>query len=82
MNNIFNYSKDNLGSIFEKNGKKKFLATQVFEWLYLKKEYDFNNYTNVNKDNREFLSNNFEVAFIKIEKVEEDTDAKKFLFRL
>ena len=64
------------------NGKKAFLATHIYEWLYDKKEYNPNNFANIKIENREFLINNFDFSFIKIEKVEEDIDAKKFLFRL
>ena len=82
MNNIFNYPKQELINILEKHGKKAFLATQIYEWLYDKKEYNPSNFANIKKENREFLINNFDFSFIKIEKVEEDIDAKKFLFRL
>ena len=82
MKNIFNYTKEELIKEFEAAGYKKFMATQVFEWIYDKKEYDFDKFTNINLQNREYLKNNYSIDFIKIEKVEEDTDVKKFLFRL
>ena len=82
MNNIFNYPKEELVNVLEKNGKKAFLATQIYEWLYDKKEYNPNNFANIKIENREFLINYFDFSFIRIEKVEEDIDAKKFLFRL
>ncbi len=82
MNNFFNYSKDDLTKLFTEAGKNKFLATQIYEWVYQKKVYDIDCFSNVKKENREYLKNNFSFDFIKIEKVEEDTDVKKFLFRL
>ena len=82
MENIFNYSKEKLESFLVNKGYKKFLASQIFDWLYLKKEYDFTKYTNIKKETILFLQENFKTDFIKILKVEEDTDVKKFLFLL
>ena len=82
MKNIFSYTKEKLESEFVKNGYKKFMASQVFDWLYQKNVYDINLFSNININNREFLKNNYSFEFIKIEKVEEDEDVKKFLFRL
>ena len=82
MNNIFNYPKQELINILEKHGKKAFLATQIYEWLFAKKEYNPSHFSNIKIENRDFLKENFNFSFIKIEKVEEDNDAKKFLFRL
>ena len=82
MENIFNYSKEKLETFLVDKGYKKFLASQIFDWLYLKKEYDFTKYTNIKKETVFFLQENFTTNFIKILKVEEDTDVKKFLFAL
>ena len=82
MENIFNFTKDKLVQKFESDGKKKFMASQVFDWLYDKKVYDVNKFLNIKKENIEYLKNNFSFSFIKILKVEEDTDVKKFLFSL
>ena len=82
MNRIFNYTKEELIDFFAEEGKKAFLATQVYEWLYLKNKYNPLEFSNIKKENRDFLNNSFSFAFIEIEKIEEDTDAKKFLFRL
>ena len=82
MTNIFNITREELESILVNNGMKKFMAMQVYEWIYQKKVYDFDLFSNIKKENRDYLKDNFSFDFIKIEKVEEDTDAKKFLFRL
>ena len=82
MENIFNFTKDKLVQKFESDGKKKFMASQVFDWLYDKTVYDVNKFLNIKKENIEYLKNNFYFSFIKILKVEEDTDVKKFLFSL
>ena len=82
MENIFSFTKNDLIKKFESDGKKKFMASQVFDWLYDKKVYNFDEFTNIKKENIEYLKDNFTTNFIKIIKVEEDTDVKKFLFAL
>ena len=38
--NIFDLTKEELEEYFLKIGEKKFKATQVYEWLYEKREYN------------------------------------------
>ncbi len=82
MENIFNYTKVELENYLVNKGYKKFLASQIFDWLYDKKEYNFDNFSNIKKETIEFLKDNFTTDFIEMAKVEEDTDVKKFLFTL
>lgn len=67
---------------FESIGEKKFKATQVFEWLYIHKEYNVDNFTNINKNVREKLKNDFNNDFIIIKRKEEGEGVKKYLFEL
>ena len=82
MKNIFGITRLQLESELVNLGYKKFMASQVLDWIYKKRNYDVNNYSNIKNENRTFLNNNYSFDLIKIEKVEEDTDVKKFLFRL
>lgn len=82
MESIFNFTKEELESIIVKLGCKKFLVSQIFDWIYQKKIYDPLMFTNIKKENQELLKNSFDFSMLKIEKVEEDVDTKKFLFRL
>ena len=82
MRNIFNYTRSMLEDYFLSIDEKKFKAIQVFEWLYQKKEWNFDNFSNVKKEVIEQLKKNFSNDFIKIEKVLTGKDVKKFLFRL
>lgn len=82
MNNIFSFNKNDLENFLVDKGFKKFLASQVIDWLYQKKIYNPEEFSNININNRHFLKENFSFEFIKIEKVEEDELVKKFLFRL
>ena len=47
--NIYDYTLEELESFLIENGFKKFNATQIIEWMYDKKEYDFNNMSNLSK---------------------------------
>ncbi|MDD5865160.1 MAG: 23S rRNA (adenine(2503)-C(2))-methyltransferase RlmN [bacterium] len=82
MTNIFGITKEDLELILVNDGKKKFMATQIFEWIYNKHEYNVDNFSNINNDNKKYLKEKFDFDFITLEKVEEDIDVKKFLFRL
>ena len=54
MENIFNYTKVELENYLVNKGYKKFLASQIFDWLYDKKEYNFDNFSNIKKETIEF----------------------------
>lgn len=62
--------------------EKPYKAAQVFEWLYTHKEFTIANFSNIKKDVLSKMSSYFVTDFIKIEKVLEGSDVKKFLFRL
>lgn len=82
MKNIFGLTREDLEEYFLSIGEKKFKATQVFEWLYIQKKWNINEFSNIKKDIQNKLSEDFNTDFIKIEVVEEGPLVKKFLFRL
>lgn len=82
MKNFFDFTIDGLENYLIENNFKKFMASQIFDWVYKKEEYNPNNFLNIKKENRDFIINNLSFDFIKIEKVEEDELVKKYLFRL
>ena len=82
MKNIFGYTREMLENYFINMGEKKYKATQVFEWLYRHNEYDISKFSNIKKDNIDKMLDDFTTDFIKIEKVLEGVDVKKFLFRM
>lgn len=77
-----NYTKKELELELEKMGEKKFKATQIFEWIYKHKIYDFDSMNNISKQTKQFLKDNFEFKWISLNTVEEDNLTKKFLFDL
>ena len=82
MENIFGYTKEMLENYFLGIGEKKFKATQVFEWLYIHKEKNILNFSNIKKEIQNRLLQDFNTDFIKIEMILEGDNVKKYLFRL
>lgn len=82
MKNLFDYKIEDLEKYFLELGEKKFKATQIFEWVYLHKNYNINEYSNLKKELREILLREFNLDFIKIKSKEEDIGVKKYLFEL
>lgn len=82
MKNIMSMTREALEEYFLSINEKKFKALQVFEWLYDKKVYDIDEFSNIKKEVRNKISETFDFSFIKIVKKETDCDASKFLFEL
>lgn len=80
--NIFGITKEKLEDYFIEIGEKKFKATQVFEWIYQKKCFEIDGFSNIKLDIREKLKQDFKTDFIKLELALEGKDVWKFLFRL
>ena len=77
-----NYTPEMLEEYLTSKGEKKFKQVQIYEWLYQKQEYDFDNFSNVGKTLINSLKEDFNIEFIKMEQVLEGPLVKKFLFRL
>ena len=71
-----------LENYFLSIGEKKFKAIQVFEWLYIHREKEIDNFTNLKKELRDNLKNNFKMNFIEIKKLEIGENVRKYLFEL
>ena len=82
MNNIYNYTLEELEDYFISINDKKFRATQIYEYLYKKRNDNIDTYSNIPKNIKEDLKNNFIFKKIKIIKKQEDKDVKKYLFEL
>ena len=66
MNSIFNLTLEMLENDLVENGFKKFNASQIYDWIYKKNEYNFDNFSNISKDLRNFLKNNYSISFPKV----------------
>ncbi len=82
MQSIFSITRKKLEEYFINIGDKKFRATQIYEWIYRKGVRDFEDMTNISKENIEKLKEDFCFNDIKIVKKQEDDLVKKYLFEL
>lgn len=82
MKSIFNFTFEKLVNFLELNNFKKYNATQIFEWIYKKKIYDINKMSNLGKELKEFLKENFSFDMLEIIKKEESNDTNKYLLKL
>lgn len=80
--NIYNFTLEELENYLIENGFKKFNATQLIEWIYEKKVYDFNKMTNLSKKLIEFLNENIIIEKLKVVKTERSQLANKYLIEL
>ena len=80
--NIYNFTGEELEKFLVENGFKKYNATQIIEWVYEKKEFDFNKMSNLSKKLISFCNEKFIIETPKIIKVEKSTLANKYLLNL
>ena len=66
------------------NNDKKYYATELFSWLYDKNKRitSFDETTNLKKETRDKLKNDFTISNIEVVTVEKAKDVRKYLFKL
>lgn len=80
---IFSLEFKTLESWLKDNNEPKFRAGQIFDWLYKKRVTSYAEMTNLSKDLRDKLANNFILTTLKtIAKQESKDGTIKFLFEL
>lgn len=80
---IKNFTREELVEWFEQNGEKSFRAGQIFKWLYLRQANTFDEMTDIGKELRETLKENFSISRLELERSERSKDGtEKLLFRL
>lgn len=76
-------SVEEIGGKLKEIGEKPFKAKQIHEWLWKKSASDFEQMTNLSKNTREYLNENFEINNIKIEDYQVSKDRTvKYSFAL
>ena len=67
-------TKEQLREFFVDNGDKAFRGNQVYEWLWQKAAYSFEDMTNVSKEIRQMLEANFVINHIKVDQMQRSSD--------
>ena len=67
-------SKDELRDFFTAKGDKAFRGNQVYEWLWNKGAHTFDDMTNVSKDTRKMLDDNFVINHIEVDHMQKSAD--------
>ncbi len=71
---IRNLSEDELCEFFVKKGFDSYRGKQVYEWIWKKSSYTFDNMTNISKDLRLMLDENFVINHIEVDKIQKSSD--------
>ncbi|MBQ9036534.1 MAG: 23S rRNA (adenine(2503)-C(2))-methyltransferase RlmN [Erysipelotrichaceae bacterium] len=83
MTSIYDFSFDQLTDLMISNGFKKFNATQVFQWLYRQKVSSFDEMTNLSKNLRAWLNENYSCEGLTMLQKQVSRDGtRKYLFQL
>ena len=67
-------TKDQLRDFFESRGDKAFRGNQVYEWLWNKAAHSFDDMTNISKETRQVLEENFVINHIKVDQMQRSND--------
>lgn len=67
-------SKEELRLFFVDKGDKAFRGNQVYEWLWQKSAYDFNEMTNLSKETRALLEADFVINNVEVDHMQRSAD--------
>ena len=67
-------SEDQIIEFFEKKGFDSYRGRQVYEWIWRKSCYSFDDMTNISKDLRDVLDNHFVINHIQVDKIQKSFD--------
>src|SRR5690606_24851300 len=67
-------TKDQLRDFFVSKGDKAFRGNQVYEWLWGKACYSFEDMTNLSKQTRQLLDENFVINHIRVDQMQKSGD--------
>ncbi len=82
MESIYSLTISELEEFLLINNEKKYRASQIMDWLYVKRVDTFTKMSNLSKELIKKLEENFFFDKISIIKKQEDIDVSKFLFKL
>ena len=67
-------TKDQLRDFFISNGQSAFRGNQVYEWLWIKGAKSFEQMTNLSKETRDILSQQFVINHIQVDTIQKSAD--------
>ena len=67
-------TKSQLRTFFENQGERAFRGNQVYEWLWQKSAYSFEDMTNISLKTRQLLKDNFVINHIKVDQMQRSAD--------
>jgi len=67
-------TKEQLRTFFVKQGDKAFRGNQVYEWLWQKSAHTFEDMTNISKETRKMLEDNFVINHIQVSTMQRSND--------
>ncbi|AHF61342.1 23S rRNA methyltransferase [Spiroplasma mirum ATCC 29335] len=83
MESIFSFTEQQLQDDLVQKGFKKYLARQLYDWIYGKNIYSFDEMTNISKSDRDKLKTIYQINFFEIVTQQVSKDGTiKFLFKL
>jgi len=71
---IRSLSKEDLRVFFESIGDKAFRGNQVYEWLWSKGIHSFDDMTNISKETRAHLEENYVINHIEVDSIQKSND--------
>ena len=67
-------TKEQLRNFFVEQGDKAFRGNQVYEWLWQKSAHSFEAMTNISKETRQMLEDNFVINHIRVDQMQRSSD--------
>ncbi|NYJ28513.1 23S rRNA (adenine(2503)-C(2))-methyltransferase RlmN [Allomuricauda sp. ARW1Y1] len=67
-------TKEQLRNFFVEQGDKAFRGNQVYEWLWQRSAHDFDAMTNISKETRKMLKDNFVINHIRVDQMQRSSD--------
>lgn len=67
-------TKSQLRDFFVEKGEKEFRGNQVYEWLWVKSAHSFEDMTNISKETRQMLEENFVINHIEVDIMQRSSD--------
>ena len=82
MKSIYSMTIDDFENFLLSKNQKKYRASQIMDWLYIKRVKSFNEMTNLSKDLINLLEESFFFDKMEIIKEQSSTDVSKYLIKL